>query len=77
MTCCPRVNSLAGATRRFAQGLKVEDVGEAGQPDVDLSALLESECSAFEEIGCNVAFCGAYGVRCATIRLRAAIEYRS
>jgi signal transduction histidine kinase len=143
------LNSLAGATLRFAQGLKVEDVDEAGPPDVrraigafnamqkqvseeverrantlasishdvrtpltalrikaelvedegarhdlitsiekmervtesaleflrgesraeamrnvDLSALLESECSDFEEIGSNVAFYGSYGVRC-------------
>lgn len=55
------IERMERITASGLQYLKGESRGEAMRP-VDLSALLESECSEFEELGYDVAYTGEHGV---------------
>ena len=55
------VDRMERITASALQYLKGESRGEPMRP-VDLSALLESECTEFEELGRDVAFTGEHGV---------------
>lgn len=56
------IDRMERITASALEYLKGESRGEPMRP-VDLSALLESECAEFEELGRDVAFTGEHGVR--------------